>query len=82
MRAANGAQRPPKPNGADKPNARANAAIEAAKRGQRAAKTLSGGQGSRGAEDLSLNDLSDLYAEDPEEFDSMWDKMARAGKLG
>lgn len=64
-------------------NGRGAAAIEAARRGQKAARTISGGAGSGGPDNpLSLTDLADLYAEDPEEFDQQWDKMARAGKLG
>ena len=57
-------------------------ALETQRRGQKAAKTLSGGTGGKGAEEMSLDDLTDLYAEDPEEFDKMWDKMQRAGRLG
>jgi len=60
---------------------KAEAAIEAARRGQKAARTLSGGSG--GPDNpLSVKDLTELYAEDPEEFDRQWEKMARAGKLG
>lgn len=61
--------------------ARANATIEAMRKGVKASKSISG---SGGAPDNPLNaaDLADLYAEDPEEFDKQWDKMAKAGKLG
>lgn len=61
--------------------ATANGVIDAMRRGTKASKTLSGGGG---APDNPLNiaDLTDLYAEDPEEFDKQWEKMARAGKLG
>jgi hypothetical protein len=65
---------------ADK-TARANATIEAMRRGTKASKTISGGGG--GPDNpLNVSDLTDLYAEDPEEFDRQWDKMAKAGKLG
>jgi hypothetical protein len=61
--------------------AKANGVIEAMRRGAKASRTLSG---AGGAPDnpLNLSDLTDLYAEDPEEFDRQWDKMAKAGKLG
>lgn len=67
----------PKGNGAT-----ANGKIETAKRGQRAALTISGGEGRKVANDMSLNDLSDLYLEDPLEFDKQWDRMKKSGKLG
>jgi predicted RNase H-like nuclease (RuvC/YqgF family) len=60
----------------------ANLAIEAAKRGQSAAKTISGGGSRKAADDMGLGDLADLYVEDPDEFDRQWEKMARTGKLG
>ena len=69
--------RTPSANGAA-PNGK----IETAKRGQRATMTISGGEGRKSANDLSMSDLSDLYLEDPEEFDKQWEKMKRAGKLG
>lgn len=59
-----------------------NGKIETAKRGQRATMTISGGEGRKSANDMSMSDLSDLYLEDPEEFDKQWDRMKRAGKLG
>jgi hypothetical protein len=60
---------------------RANNVIDATRRGAKASKTISGGGG---APDNPLNvaDLTDLYAEDPEEFDKQWEKMAKAGRLG
>jgi hypothetical protein len=67
----------PKGNGAT-PNGK----IETAKRGQRAALTISGGEGRKVANDMTMSDLSDLYLEDPQEFDKQWDRMKRAGKLG
>lgn len=59
----------------------ANGVIDAMRRGTKASKTLSGGGGSPD-NPLNIADLTDLYAEDPEEFDKQWEKMARAGKLG
>jgi hypothetical protein len=57
--------------------------IEAAKKGTKAATTLSGGSGSRkGAEDLSITDLADLFTENPDEADKVWEQMKRSGKLG
>jgi hypothetical protein len=56
--------------------------LDATRRGQKAALTISGGEGRKSANDMSINDLSDLFVDDPEEFDRQWDKMARAGKLG
>lgn len=60
---------------------KAEAAVDAARRGQKASRTISGGSG--GPDNpLNISDLTALYAEDPEEFDRQWDQMARAGKLG
>lgn len=59
----------------------ANGAIDAARRGTKAAKTLSGG-GGQADNQLNVADLTDLYAEDPEAFDKEWEKMARSGRLG
>jgi hypothetical protein len=66
----------PKSNGAT-----ANGKIETAKRGQRAALTISGGEGRKSTSEMSRSDLSDLYLEDPEAFDREWERMKRAGKL-
>jgi hypothetical protein len=66
----------PKVNGAS-PNGK----IETAKRGQRAALTISGGEGRKSTSEMSRSDLSDLYLEDPEAFDKEWERMKRAGKL-
>lgn len=56
--------------------------IEAHRRGEKAALTISGGEGRKTANDMTISDLSELFIDDPEEFDKQWDKMARAGKLG
>lgn len=60
---------------------KAEAAVDMARRGQNASRTISGGGGGPN-NPLSIADLTNLYAEDPEEFDRQWDKMAKAGKLG
>src|SRR5262245_9701800 len=60
---------------------KANGKIEAAKRGQRAALTISGGEGRKTANDMTISDLSELWAEDPDAFDREWERMKRAGKL-
>lgn len=62
--------------------AAANAAIEAARRGQKAARTLNGGTGGGPDNGISVNDLINLYSEDPEAFDREWEKAARQGRLG
>lgn len=67
--------------GGGSPEKKAAAAFDAVRRGQAASKTISGGSG-KADKALSVGDLADLYADDPEEFDRQWDKMARAGKLG
>lgn len=62
---------------------KANEAIEAAKRGQKAAVSISGSNsGRKGAEDMAISDLAALFTEDPEAADKIWDQMAKAGKLG
>ena len=66
----------PPPRGAN-----GNGKIEAAKRGQKASLTISGGEGRKSNNDLTISDLSDLWLEDPDEFDKQWDKMKAAGKL-
>ncbi len=71
----NGTQPGGKPNGQQM--------IEMARRGQKAAKTLSGGTNGSGPDHpLNINDLIDLYSEDPEEFDKQFEKLARQGLLG
>lgn len=67
------------PNGVDK----AKLQIAAAKKGRAASVSISGGNsGRKGADDMSITDLSDLAIEDPEMFDQVWEKMRKAGKLG
>jgi len=74
-KAANSTQPSGKPNGQQM--------IEMARRGQKAAKTLSGGTNGSGPDNpLNINDLIDLYSEDPEEFDRQFEKLARQGLLG
>lgn len=65
---------------AAKPNGK-NEKIAAAQRGQKAALTISGGESRRAPNEMSLTDLSDLWLEDPDEFDKQWEVMKRAGKL-
>lgn len=56
--------------------------IDMARRGKTASRTIGGSSGGAPDNPMSAADLADLYADDPEEFDKQWDKMARAGKLG
>src|SRR5262245_54866827 len=69
------------PNGVANGKGRGNGQIEAAKRGQKAALTISGGEGRKSSNDMTLNDLSELWLEDKEAFDKEWDRMKAAGKL-
>jgi hypothetical protein len=73
-----------KPNGKDVSLAdKAKEQLAAAKRGQGAALTLSGGNsGRKGAEDMAIADLAELFLEDADAADKIWDQMAKAGKLG
>ena len=62
---------------------RAQQQIAAAKKGTKASVTLSGGDGGRkGAQDMSITDLADLFTEDPDAADKVWEQMRKAGKLG
>lgn len=57
--------------------------LDAAKRGAKSSVTLSGDTGGRkGANDMSMTDLANLFIEDPEAADKVWEQMARSGKLG
>lgn len=57
--------------------------LEAAKKGKAASISISGGSGERkGAQDMSTADLADLFVEDPEMADKIWEEMRRAGRLG
>lgn len=56
--------------------------IESARRGQKASLTISGGEGRKSSNDMSIADLTDLYKEDPVEADKIFDRMAKAGLLG
>lgn len=75
---------------ADKPNGKANGKaldeardkIETARRGQKAAKSISGGEGGKADAPLTIADLVDLYDEDQEEFDKVFEQMKRQGLLG
>ena len=59
-----------------------NGQLAAHRRGQKAALTISGGEGRKSSNEMSVADLSELFIDDPDEFDKQWDRMARAGKLG
>jgi hypothetical protein len=67
--------------GENAPAKKAEAALDAVRRGQKASKTISGGSGNADAP-VGVKDLAELYAEDPEAFDREWDRLAKAGKLG
>lgn len=68
------------PNGQRKPT-QAEQAVEAARRGQGATKSISGG-GGKADNPLTMAELEQLFTEDPELFDKTWDKMAKQGLLG
>lgn len=61
---------------------RSGANLEAVKRGQKASLTIGGGEGRKSNNDMTISDLSDLFIDDPDEFDKQWEKMRAAGKLG
>ena len=67
------------PNGAE----RGKQQLETAKKGQAAALSISGGNsGRKGADDMSISDLSDLFLEDSEAANKIFEQWAKAGKLG
>lgn len=55
--------------------------IEAARKGQAAAKSLSGGGGSSNNA-MSIDDLADLYLEDPDRADREFKRLKASGALG
>ena len=61
--------------------AKTNGAITAQQRAVKASLSISGGEGRKSANDVSLNDLAELFIDDPEEADKQWARMQRAGKL-
>ena len=76
----------PKPNG-KAPDAtlaeRAQQQIAAAKKGAKATVTLSGDTGGKkGVSDMTQADLAQLFLEDPDTADKVFEQMRRAGKLG
>lgn len=72
----------PKANG-KAPADKAALQIAATKRGQKAAVSISGdNSGRKGSEDMSVTDLADLFIEDGEAADKIWDQMKRSGQLG
>lgn len=68
--------------GKPKPVETAKAAVAATKAGQAAAKTISGGAAGRSADDMSLDDLADLYLDDPGKADKIFKRMKEKGLLG
>lgn len=60
----------------------AKAKLEAARKGQAAANTISGSSRGKTASPSSLAELTDLAMEDPDAFDKEWDKLAAKGMLG
>jgi hypothetical protein len=67
-------------NGQRKPTV-AEQQIEAARRGQGATKSLSGG-GGKSEGPMSLTELEQLFVEDPDMADKVWKKMEAQGLLG
>lgn len=71
------------PNGQFVPAEKAQQQIEAAKRGRSASMSISGDSGGRkGAKDMSQSDLAELFIEDADEADKVWEQMKRQGLLG
>jgi hypothetical protein len=68
------------PNGKTPP--KTSAQIEAQRKGQKASLTISGGEGRKSRTDMNMSDLADLYSEDPEEADKIFNRMAKQGLLG
>lgn len=68
--------------GKPKPVETAKAAIAATKAGQAAAKTITGGAAGRSADDMSLDDLAELYIDDPVKADKIFKRMKEKGLLG
>ena len=57
--------------------------IDAVKAGREASMSLSSGAGGgKAPDDVSINDLADMFLEDPEQAERMWAKMQRKGLLG
>lgn len=68
--------------GKPKPVETAKAAIAATKAGQAASKTIAGGAAGRSADDMSLDDLAELYIDDPVKADKIFKRMKEKGLLG
>lgn len=60
----------------------AKAAVAATKAGQAASKTIAGGAAGRSADDMSLDDLAELYIDDPVKADKIFKRMKEKGLLG
>jgi len=72
-----------KPNGQQPGLAeRAQQQIAAAKAGAKAAVTLSGGPGGKGAENLSIPELTAMFADDPDKAMVIFRRMGEQGLLG
>lgn len=58
--------------------------IEAVRKGAQAAATLSnaGGGAPKGTDEVSHEELAQMFLDDPEAAERLWNKMARSGKLG
>jgi hypothetical protein len=62
---------------------RAQQQLAAARKGTKAAVTLSGDSGGKkGVSDMTQTDLAQLFLENPDEADKVFEQMRRAGKLG
>lgn len=71
----------PKANGKAPPADKGKQQVEALKRGKAASLSISGGGGGKGAENMSVADLTDMFDEDPDAAMKILRKMGEKGLL-
>lgn len=71
----------PKPNGKAPPVDKGKQQVEALKRGKAASLSISGGGSGKGAENMSVADLTDMFDEDPDAAMKIFRKMGEKGLL-